>query len=530
MGCLAREGIGELAPLRRLWPRAGLLILALCGVAVLQVATARGVGVSPDSVAYIAAARGLLQGLGLGSPVSDGHWSPLIHYAPLFPTLLAALGVLGIDPLDGARWLNSFLFAGNVFVAGHIIQWDTGSISSAIYGAALLVISFPMLTVHSMAWSEPIFVLLSLLALLWLSQYAEHLTIGYVVAAAAAVGLGVLARYAGLVLIAAGVGAIVIGNRHARRDALRDGGLFAAISGLLGGLWLIRNWLVAGTLTGRSVAVHLVSVAQLRRGLETTVDWLRPEGGLQRCAAALVATGACALLLHGLAQRLPRPAPPAHRDITRRSTVARTALIFIAGYGLFLLIAISLFDAATPLDDRILSPLFAWALIAVACAAHRVVTGPRRPFWTRALVLTGGMWLATAQLLRVVPWAIAAHGNGQGYTSTAWQQSPIIAQVRALPVPTRIFSNGDDAIYLLTGRLAERIPERISPTTTQANEHYESDLARWRSRLVESHGVVVYFTRIDWRSNLVSATDLRERLTLHALYDSADGTIYAVQE
>jgi Dolichyl-phosphate-mannose-protein mannosyltransferase len=509
-----------------------LLMLAGCGVAVLLFATASGVGVSPDSVAYIGAARGLSTGLGLGNPSPNGGFSPLILYAPLFPTLLAIIGSFGIDPLDGARCLNSALFAANILLSGLIIEGETGSMSSAIVGSILLLASVPMLKVHSMAWSEPTFVFLSLLALLWLSQYAECGRVRSLIAAAAAVGLAVLSRYAGLALIGAGVGVIITGRRHSYRNTLRDCGVFAAISGLLSSVSFGRNWMVAGTLSDHPAAVHLVGVPQLWGGLHTIAGWLRLDAGPRRLTLAVVAVGTFALMFRALMQRLPPIIRPAQLGLRngRSSDVARTALTFIIAYGLFVLVAISFFDALIPLDDRILSPILAWALIGGVCGAHRLVTDSQRRLGARLLIIIAGMWFAVAQLLRVVPWVFEVHRNGQGYASAVWQQSEILARVRALPPATRIFSNGDDAIYLLTGRLAERLPERASLATTEVNGRYEADLSRLRTQLIESHGVIVYFSRINWRPQLASATELQSTVSLRMLYAAADGAVYTAQE
>jgi hypothetical protein len=145
------------------------------------------------------------------------------------------------------------------------------------------------------------------------------------------------------------------------------------------------------------------------------------------------------------------------------------------------------------------------------------------------LLVIAGVWLAVAQVLQVVPWMIDVHRNGQGYASPSWRQLEILAQVRALPLPTRIFSNADDAIYLLTGRRAETLPEQISLFTTEKNDDYEAELAYMSRQLRESNGVIVYFS-IGRHPNLVSSAELEARLTLRTLYAAADGTIYAVQD
>jgi 4-amino-4-deoxy-L-arabinose transferase-like glycosyltransferase len=512
-----------------------LLLAGICGAGALLFATASGIGLSPDSAAYIGAARGLLAGLGLGSPAPTGGFRPLLLYAPLFPTLLAAIGVFGIDPLDAARYLNSALFGANIFLSGVIIGRDTGSRSTAIVGSILLLLSVPMLKIHSMAWSEPTFIFFSLLALLWLSRYVERGGTGWVIAAAAAVGLADLSRYAGLFLIPAGIGVVAsIGGPQSLRKTLRDCGTFAVISGLVSSVSFVRNWIVGGILSGRPTAVHLVGTAQLLRGVRTLGRWLWLDARPGTLAVAVLAMGACALLIRAVVDARPLGSRPTHFGMRsgRSSAVARTALTIIIAYGLFLLIAMSFFDDILdiPFDDRILSPMLAWAMIASVCGAHRLAANPLRGGMVRALVVIAGMWFAAAQLSQGVPWVIDVHRHGQGYASAAWRGSEILARLRALPPPTRIFSNGDDAIYLLTGRLADRLPARGSLAPTQADPRYASELARMHAQLIDSHGVIVYFSTIDWRPELVSATELQDSIGLRLLYAAADGAVYAVDE
>lgn len=511
------------------------LLVSLCGVAVVLFASAPGIGLSPDSAAYIGAARGLLAGIGLGNPSPNGGFRPLLFYAPLFPTLLAAIGAFGIDPLDAARDLNSALFGANIFLSGIIIGRDTGSRSAAVIGSILLLLSVPMLKVHSMAWSEPTFIFLSLLALLWLSRYVERGGTGSVIAAATAVGLADLSRYAGLFLIPAGIG-VVLGFRRQQssRKALRDCAIFTVISGLISSGALIRNWIVGRTLTDHPTAVHLVGTGELQRGLHTLGRWLWLDARPGTQALTLLAIGACALLIRAVAHARQPGTGPTQLRIShgsgRPSAVTRTAFTLIIAYGLFLSIAISFFDATTLLDDRLLSPVFAWAVIAGVCGGYGWVATARGRGIVGGLVVIAGLWFAAAQLSQSVPWAIDVHRHGQGYGSAAWRRSEILKQLQALPPATHIYSNGDDAIYLLTGRLADRLPERRSLATTQANDRYASELARMRTQLIESHGVIVYFSSIDWRPQLASATELQSRLGLRLLYAAADGAVYGVGE
>lgn len=81
-----------------------LLILSLIAILLVLLSTSRyGVGLSPDSAIYISVAKNLLSGNGY----REFGGIPFVNWAPLFPTLLAILGLLGISPLDGARLINA---------------------------------------------------------------------------------------------------------------------------------------------------------------------------------------------------------------------------------------------------------------------------------------------------------------------------------------------------------------------------------------------------------------------------------------
>jgi hypothetical protein len=283
--------------------------------------------------------------------------------------------------------------------------------------------------------------------------------------------------------------------------------------------------------TDRAAVFHPVRLAQLENGGRTIAGWLWPDAELGSLVLAVVAVGSCAFLLRSVARRREDVAHQGQHPttISAPSSVAPIALIFIIGYGLVLLVVMSLFDAAIPLDDRILSPVFAWTLIGGVCGAHRLATYPRRRQWLRPMLAIAGVWFAVAQVLHAVPWMMNSHRDGQGYASPTWRQLEILARVRALPLPTRIFSNADDVIYLLTDRLAETLPEKVSLFTTAKNDELEDELSRMHRQLATSNGVIVYFSIVR-HPNLVSLAELKSRFTLQTLYAASEGTIETVSD
>ncbi len=94
------------------------MALAIAGFMSVMLATRWGVGASPDSVVYILGARHLAAGQDFSTYSENGELQAITHHAPFYSVMLAWLSSLGLDPLQGARWLNALLFAGNILLVG----------------------------------------------------------------------------------------------------------------------------------------------------------------------------------------------------------------------------------------------------------------------------------------------------------------------------------------------------------------------------------------------------------------------------
>jgi len=119
-----------------------------------------------------------------------------------------------------------------------------------------------------------------------------------------------------------------------------------------------------------------------------------------------------------------------------------------------------------------------------------------------------------------------AHLEGQGYASRSWQESPTLAALEALPASPPIFSNRPDAIAVLTGRPAERVPANFNPSTLRENPNRSAELARMRRNVRDHEGLVVVFKQIGVRGYLMSEADLTTAIPLRLVERTQDGTIY----
>jgi len=507
-------------------------LLAAIGVAAVLFSTTWGIGLTPDSLTYVGAARNLLAGNGLSSSTSTGNLQPMVMYPPLFPLLIAATGLFG-DPLEGARYLNALIFGANIFMVGLLIYRYTGrSIGAGVFGAVLMLTSDAMLSVHSRAISEPVYILSVLVALLLLSSYLDCPKQSYLLMSAGAAAFALLSRYVGVVLVLTTLSGICLLGKMRSRKKLVDGVTLLVVSGFPLLLWIIRNAYLTGETTGRQWVLHPITWAQLRIGLNTVSDWLLPSQIFQETVRFTV-LGICVTALLTLTLL-------SYREKTRLDNRERPSegyvnglklfMIFLITYVGFLLVYISLGSVDTPLDSRILSPAFVAVLILTVWYVHKLKAAfPGRKRIVIAITVLSALFVLS-YLGRGATRVILNHTNGIGYASKVWKQSVLVQRVRDLPAEVPVYSNGSDVLYLLTERPIHGLPIKVNPVTGELNTTYIGQVAAMGERLRTENGVLAYFDRITWRWYLPSEEELIELLPLKKVVEAQDGSIYRIKD
>jgi 4-amino-4-deoxy-L-arabinose transferase-like glycosyltransferase len=195
------------------------VLLGLLGIGAISLvlqATPEGLGLSDDSIAYVAGARSMLAGQGYREAwlASNG---PVTHFPPAYPAVLAFIGGFGLDPLRAARFLNALLYGLNTLMLG-VLGWRmTRSLPAGLALAALFVLNSSLLRVHAVAMSEPLFIFLSLMAFWMFDLYVErdaHWL--WLLLCGAMTGMAYLTRYAGLALTATFAVALLLLHRSRR--------------------------------------------------------------------------------------------------------------------------------------------------------------------------------------------------------------------------------------------------------------------------------------------------------------------------
>jgi len=516
-----------------------IALLALCAAAMLNSATPAGAGLANDSAAYIAGARSILQGRGYSDIWLDSQIEAITHYPPLLSLALAALGLLKIDPLRGARILNILLFGANTALMG-LLGWRmTRSQAAGLWLAALFMLNASLLRIHVYALSEPLYLFLSLLSFLFIdlsltdplpaqqNQSEAGKKTLWLALAGVTTGLAILTRYSALALLPTFVIALALLQSHTATKSGDWQSRLKAIAVYLAGAippvlaWFVRNKLVAGNATNRSFQVHPVTAENIQPGFYNIAQFLLP---VETWQSALIKSGWLAWLLAGLGLVLFFWLALRTRDLllnsaSRPQPLSFTTVLYMFGYLGAVLFSMSFFDASTKFQPRILAPLYVALMLLAANGVNlgrkptsrNIIPAPETDHATRNTLQT---WLKDQRQtisagrilvlsLAIITLAFSTYGSlqsletlkqaGLGYASWKWHDSLVMASLRELPPGMAIYTNTPPAVYLVTGRASRVLPTAVDPVDNLPRAAYEQDMAQMRADLLAGKAVLALF-------------------------------------
>jgi len=500
-----------------------ILIISFAGIVSILFVTRLGVGTSPDSVVYIGAARNFLAGKGLSIPFGQSIDSPMTHHAPLYPVLLGAIGSLCGDPLIVARWLNAILCGLLILFTGLTLMTLIQPPNiTPLLGSIILFAAIPILELHAYAWTEPVFLLFSLLGMYAISKYIEKLTYLPLICSALIMSLATLTRYAGIALIGTGLLSIILFSKKKLLNRLIDAFVFGLISSIPLLLWITRNSLRAGTATSRSLAFHLITKQHFIQSINTLSGWfLLPDSisGTIKLLALIIIIG---IVLGSFI------ITKTHQSVKIIPSFILILCVFIVIYPVFLVFSISFLDANTPLDNRILSPTFIPIMIVLLYSINGVFQLKSKYIFLDIGLVTIAIFFSVMNIYNGVTWLIENSNNGLGFSSQALQNSDFVKQMRELPSDVNYFSNSPHAVYILTGNPTRALPKEQFATTQQENPEYISEMNDIRDQFKDSEVLVIYFSQIGQQSKKQESEIIEVfSLDLYAKYN--EGSIYTTR-
>lgn len=501
------------------------------GILLVLLSTSKfGPGISADSVAYMHAGRSLLEGKGY---MYFGFNAPFVQWPPLYSTVLAIIGLFGVDIAAAANYLNAFVFGLIIFISG---LWLTKNIKSGIYvlwGIGALIFSVPLLYVSGYAWSEPIFILLILLFIIKMQEFMKAKKQSCLILSAVYAALACITRYIGVVLVFTGLIAVLF-QRRKFLDRLRDMFIFGCISSLPLGIWIVRNYIISGTLFGaRTPSIYTLG-QNVVFTIKTLASWAIPcartgtvfgyaQVQFLKAAAAAFCIAAVVFLVWLVLKKVNgHSAEKACGDGKKTALPKVTVpLLFVAIYIVYL-IASATSVAFDNIDNRLLSPVSV-PLVLMACVILDEITllirrCHKNRFFAYILSLFAVLWLVCPAMSAVSEIRLSRETGFGGFNTTRWHTSSLIGLLKEAPLEGEIYSNCPDAIYALTGKPASYTPRKNS-LDMYGFERFKEVVEKSRDLYV------VWFKKYPAGPNY-SVEELQENYNLKRISGTQEGDIF----
>lgn len=465
-----------------------------------------GLGVSSDSTAYLDLAKNISEFRGIVN--YNGRF--INQWPPFYPVLLGAFTfVFGIDTLLASSLLNIFLVFICSLIFYSILNYLKVEALHSLILCLILIISTSF-TVFLWAWSEPLFITILAVSTLYFLKWESQQKRRYLLIVSLLSGLLLLTRYAAVGFILGYsfyIFALIKGPLKVRIFNVL---IYLSIILIVTLPWFSFNYFQSsenGTL--REFAIHFVSKQKLNELLLTLKSWVFPNWKI----TLLVLTGFC---VQAVAQ---------YKFYQSTNKVKSSFLpgILIISYLFFLLTSISFFDFHTPLDNRILSPLFPLLVIIYGQYIVRFNEDFKMKIVSYFLTFILFVSVATSSISL---WK-THYIYGSGYTSDIWTDSQVINYARKIKKKF-IYTNANDILGFQSsiGQDSIRlIPFTIDAKTMKENEDLKEQMNKMKAFILNNKSVLVYLNNVTWRWYLVEPEVLIKELDGVQLIEFDDGFV-----
>jgi hypothetical protein len=515
------------------------VLTGLIGFSIIFLITNKwGIGVSTDSVGYLAGAVNIVNGRGIsvlydssGNPLTlwlpwgDNEVFHVFPWPPFLPIVLSIFGSMKLNLIVAGRFLNAAIFGANVFLVTYIVKKYTKSIFLMVLAPIILISSKDMLLTHSNLWSEPLFILMGLLGFLFLIKFLEKKKLYFLLTASLFFSLAFFTRTVGISLIAVSVIAVLLYSELRLKKKLFYSILSAFIGILPFSIWTIRNYLNYGSSV--EFIYHPFKLTYYTRILRNISLWVMPDKVPEKVRIILL-TFLIAVII-SIASYI------AFKNRKRRtddhyklnSKITGIFLFHILFYFIALMFARYFFDnSIVPELSRFLLPILISIFIIFLFFLKRFLDFFSKKENIKSIIYIFCGFLLVASFYNSN--AISLYNVGQWYSNSSWIQSETISELEKIQKPQDlIYTNEPAAIYLFTGRSSEMLPAKYNMRTDRVNSDYQNDLDTILKEIKEKNGILVFFDK-GWGS-IPKEGETELDSDFYLFKDTSDGAIYRVK-
>ena len=458
-----------------------IIVMAVLGAAHILVRTSTyGSAMAGASVTYLSTAENIIAAEGL----QDFRGFESLTTPPLYPLILAGIGLAGIEPLEGARLVNVVTFGLTILLSGFWLRRTLGSPLLMVGVTLALTTSHYLSYFSSWILTESLFILFTIFALMQMKAFSNRTVVWRsLMVAAVFTALAAVTRYAGIAVILTGIVMLLCRRGSPLVARLTYAAVYGVLSSLPVGTVFVRQYLLFGDFSRKYGWVGL-SLSELlnqytRLFSEEIVpanmpDWVRAS----LLSAFSLAVFACLAICVYAALR-GRAKPPfkyavspslltrAFNSAGLKSVLPFAMFSFV--YLIFISLVLFFRVGGTPAVDigRYFLPPYVSLLLLGAWLFDRFLRIHTHG-WTSAakwvsaslilLVSLGHFGLWAQKSLVLTARALESGFIGETFNTAYWDESETIEYLRANPTDARVYCN---RFGLLHGLLALKIRTNV---------------------------------------------------------------------
>ena len=388
--------------------------------------------------------------------------NPEASWPPGYPILLSIFTFSIFDPLQVAGIINVVLTGLTIFLTGRWLMQRIESRFLVMWSCLVIAFAHPLRLVAYSVWSEAAFILFVMLSLVWMDKYLMTEKRSSLIMVAVFTACACMTRYMGITILITILILLTLHPQLTFWNKAKQIGLYVVTSCAPMGIWLIRNILSTGTLTGRRYPSDVTFFDNVQLMINVLAQWWQPFHHFKTVFQPVsipITTG----VLLGLAFLvgctfilwLKNPAK------LRNKHFILVAGIFVFVYLAFILWSISTTKVLQPLNYRYLAPAYIPLLILIIFALDRFGIYCRERSHSHPLTALRGAIHAIPIVMFFLLSIFAGYAGyaaaldtkakmtrgGMGYISKTWLESETLKASQEYS-PARIYSNAPYVIYI----------------------------------------------------------------------------------
>ncbi len=431
-----------------------------------------GVGISPDSVKYLSSAHNIARQFSF----TDYNNTPFVLFPLGYPLFLACIQfAFPTSLLQVLPFINGLFFAGIIFMVANIFQQIFATNKIVLHLVLLLISTSPaLLEIYTMAWSETLFIFLTLIFFISLNKYLVQNNFKHLLISAIIASLAFLVRYAGITCVITGC-IIILSNRNLpfSKKLIHLFG-FGAVGVLLPLINLVRNIMVSETYSGvrqKSLNSFYINLTNAAEVLEQWFISLSNSSKAGIFILVFLVLASLILLYYSF-----------KKHFLTSSYNSIISLFFLVYIGFMLTIStVSRFET---LSSRLLSPVYIPIILLISTIVLQLLRIKNRPLKITAallLLIIYGFMQFNHYKTNAATWEGVSVAGIPGYTENQWVKSSMANFIKNNPkeILPIIFSNADDAVFFLTGKTAFALPHKDIPSEISSFKTNKSFCLIW---------------------------------------------------